>query len=98
MVQELVDPDALEAMIEDTEGVPVVHGAVNTWGHFDEPHDVVFTDGQVHAADRTVTVAAGKLPAVRIDDAITVDGNAYTVRDRQRIEDGALLVIALGDA
>lgn len=98
MVQDLVDPDALEALIEDSEGVPVVYGAVSTWGHLDEPHDVVFTDGQVHATDRTVTAVAAKLGAVRIDDEIDVDGVTYSVRNRQQIDDGALIVIALADA
>lgn len=95
---DLNDADDLEAMIVSLGGVPVVYGDVTTSGLLDEPNDVVFVDGQVLTVDRAVRVPAGKVTGLRIDDPITVNGVAYTVRNRHQNLDRGLTVIALRDA
>ena len=74
-------------------GVPVVAGSVQTVGILDlttsaesfgsETSDVVM---QIPS----VLVRSGTLPAVKVRSSITVDGVAYTVRDRRAESDGAL--------
>jgi hypothetical protein len=89
-------PQEIEAMIRATGGVPVVVGAVSTWGHRDLIDRPVLEDGaEVLVEVDTVKVATGILPALSRGTAITVDGEALEVAEHRRVEDGAQTLIEL---
>jgi hypothetical protein len=74
-------------------GVPVVAGSVQTVGILDlttASETFGSETAQVVLQVPSVLVRTGSLPAVKTGSAITVNGVAYTVRDRQAESDGAL--------
>jgi hypothetical protein len=89
-------PQMVEAMIKASGGVPVVVGAVSTWGHrdtFDEPMDNGGAEAMV--TQDVITVATGILPALSHRAAISVNGENLVVGQHQRIDDGALTRIEI---
>lgn len=68
-------------------GVPVVFGAINAVGILDAPtEDLV--GGMVVTIDYKLTFSSADLPGLDAQDAITVDGAAYTVRQVKTLSDG----------
>lgn len=89
-------PQKIESMIRTTGGVPVVLGAVSTWGHRETTDEVGMDEGaEVSFVVDTVKVATGILTGLRNDAAITVAGEALKVGEHRRTEDGAITVIEL---
>lgn len=90
-------------LIEVVGGVDVVIGAVSVKGVVDTPEDVYDSQsepqrehGNVVVGVTRVLVQTSAIPAARIDDAITVEGVSYSIRDRKRVGDGAMTAILLG--
>lgn len=69
-------------------GVPVVWGAINATGILDMPSQVVGA-GMVISTDYKLTFGTADLPGLDTDDALSVDGAAYTVNRVQMLSDGA---------
>lgn len=81
-------------------GVPVVFGAVNTFGMLDMPGMLVL--GDTISNDYTLTYAAGTLPGLGNKSAITVNSpllgpapTPFTVRDTMPHGDGVFWVAYL---
>lgn len=93
-------PGQIEAMIRGSGGVPVVAGAVTTWGHLDTVDELVLDqDGAAMSGTRLVLkVATGILPPLRNRAVLTVDGTSYQVREHAREGDGALTRVLLAKA
>ena len=68
-------------------GVPVVFGAIDATGILDEPTDEL-VGGMVITIDYKLTFATADLPGLDAEDAITVNGVAYTVRRVKTVSDG----------
>ena len=68
-------------------GVPVVWGAINATGILDMPSQII-DGGMVISTDYKLTFATADLLGLDTDDALTVDGTAYTVRDVRIMSDG----------
>lgn len=78
--------------------VPVVAGAVSTTGMFDMKSELVM-DGQVISIENALTIKTSELGTLGYGDLITVDGNAYRVRQEPfRMADGLLSVMSLEQA
>lgn len=94
------DADQIESLIEESGGVEVVYGAVETWGHLDtiDLHAVGGEGEGVIGTQRSVLVATGKIGTVTMDSEITVGGTSFQVRDHAREDDGATTRILLRDA
>ena len=82
----------IQAQLEATGALPVVLGGVSTIGHVDEPQPEFLEEGdvQVIGGGKQVTIETGTLPALAVNAAITVNGEAMIVHRHQRIDDGAL--------
>lgn len=86
-------------MIEDTGGVPVVVGAVSSWGHRENIDAVELEEGgEVMISRDTVRVATGIFPALPQGAAISVEGEALVIAESRRVRDGSMTVIELGGA
>lgn len=82
-------------------GIAVTIGGVNGTGLLDEAEEVLVQDadrGQVEVLMTTLTVRTTDFPAAAIDQAVAIGSRNFTVRDRQRIRDGALTKLALSQA
>lgn len=91
-------PDLIESMFRASGGVEVECEGRTTWGHLDAPgEELGLGDASFRGVDRVVTVAAELCPAVQ-GGSITVDGTAYVVRTTWPKDEGAELVIGLGQA
>jgi hypothetical protein len=55
----------------------------------------VISDGMVLTTDYTLTAKASDFGSLIRNDAITVDGVAYTVREAMLLDDGKIVQIAL---
>jgi hypothetical protein len=85
-------------LLQDT-GVPVVIGGVSGVGLLDENDQVLVSDrngGEVLVPMTTLTVQSSAFPNMRIDTAVTVNGTNYTIRERLKTGDAALMKILLG--
>lgn len=80
----------LEGMLEISGGVVVVMGASSTYGHLDAPGEVVLQDAGIRGVNFTLTIATGRLPGVRQNSALVVNGTSYNVRDVEPLDDGSL--------
>lgn len=79
----------------------VAVGAVTVTGIFSrtvEAHQFGSQDATVIVADPNVLVRTSSLPALHVGDALTVDGHAWTVRDRHAEADGRLTRVFLTEA
>ena len=75
--------------------VPVVAGAISTTGMFDKVSELVL-DGHAVSVENALTVNTAELGFLGYGDLITVEGNAYRVRQEPfRIGDGLLSVMSL---
>lgn len=73
-------------------GVPVVAGAIQGRGIVDYTDDLALQSGNVagvRGKTIVVTVQTSAFPNVQIGSSVTVDGTAYTLRDRAQQGDGA---------
>lgn len=68
-------------------GLDVVVGVSSGKGLLNMPDEVV-ADGLVISTGYRLTAATSLIGALRSGDAITVGGQAYTVRDVRKIDDG----------
>ena len=75
-------------------GVTCTAGAVTAKGILDMPGEVV-AGGMVLSTDYTLTARHSNFGTLKHGDSITVDGDAYTVRENRRIGDGKFVEIAL---
>jgi hypothetical protein len=75
--------------------VPVVAGSITTTGMFDQKSELVLDD-QVVSVENALTIKTSELGHLRYGDSITVDGQAYLVRQEpHRMADGLLSVVSL---
>lgn len=63
-------------------------------GILDAPADIV-ADGTVLTTDYRLTCKASDAGTLGYQDAVTIDGVAYTVRENTPIDDGRMCVISL---
>jgi len=75
-------------------GVTCTAGAVTAKGILDMPSEVV-AGGMVLSTDYSLTARYSNFGTLVHGDSITVDGDAYTVRENRRIGDGRFCEIAL---
>ena len=75
-------------------GVSCTAGATTAKGILDMPGEVV-AGGMVLTTDYSLTTRFSNFGALIAGDSITVDGEAYTVRENRRIGDGKFVEIAL---
>lgn len=61
---------------------------------FDQP-DATIIGGDVISTDYAITFKSSLFLGLKYNDAITVDGDAYTVREVKKIDDGAFSTAAL---
>lgn len=80
----------------DSDGfaVSVTAGAVTGLGILDMPSEII-ADGVVLTTDYKLTCDASKFGGLLHGDAMTVDGNDYTVRNTALVDDGAICEIML---
>jgi hypothetical protein len=72
-------------------GVEAVFGASSAQVLLDEPDNTIF-EGQLVAADASITYATGDLEGLQKGSSLTVDGNAYKVtQPPMKIDDGKLM-------
>ena len=83
----------LDAFLDDF-GVTCTAGAVTALGILDMPSQVLLSDA-ILSTDYTLTARASNFGSLKYGDAITVAGTAYTVRETQYIDDGAMVQLAL---
>ena len=75
-------------------GVSCTAGATTAKGILDMPGEVV-AGGMVLSTDYSLTTRHSNFGTLIAGDAITVAGEAYTVRENRRIGDGKFVEIAL---
>lgn len=85
--------DNLDGFLNDF-GVTCTAGAVSALGILDMPSQIV-ADGMVLTTDYTLTAKASDFGTLKYDDAISVAGTNYTVRETRFIDDGKFVEIAL---
>ena len=83
----------LDAFLDDF-GVTCTAGAVTALGILDMPSQVLLSDA-ILSTDYTLTTRASSFGSLKYGDAITVAGTAYTVRETQYIDDGAMVQLGL---
>lgn len=83
----------LDAFLADF-GVVVVKGATTTVGVLDMPSEVI-AGGMVITTDYALTYKTSALPGLAYGDALTVDGQAYTVRESRAQDDGKFSIAYL---
>jgi hypothetical protein len=75
--------------------VPVVYGAISTYGMFDRKSELLFDD-QIVSIENALTIKTSELGSLRYGDQLLVDGEAYQVRSEpMRMADGMLSVVSL---
>ena len=88
--------DGLDYVLEDAGGVDVSYGSgISGHGILDEVEEVELETGRVLGMRRVVIVRTSTFPGLQNDSAITVGGVSYTIRDHERIDEGALTRIQL---
>tara|TARA_R100000278_G_C5345564_1_gene119877 strand:- start:176 stop:466 length:291 start_codon:yes stop_codon:yes gene_type:complete len=80
----------------DTPGftVPVAFGAITGVGYFESPDERI-ADGVVLTTDYAVVVKTSDFSTITNGSALTVDGEAYTVREPMRLDDGKIMRVFL---
>ena len=75
--------------------VPVVYGAISTYGMFDRKSELVLDD-QIVSVENALTIKTSELGGLRYGDHLSVDGETYRVRSEpMRMADGMLSVVSL---
>lgn len=89
------DADLLDTFLAD-QGVPCVAGAVSFRGLLDQPDELLsLPRADAHSRQYELTYITGRVTLTR-DQAVTVDGVAYTVREAPRqVDDGAFSAVLL---
>lgn len=75
-------------------GVSVTAGTTTTTGVLDMPSEVI-AGGMVITTDYALTIKTSALPNLKYQDALTVDGAAYTVREVRQQDDGRFSIVYL---
>jgi len=75
-------------------GVSCTSGATTALGILDMPGQIL-ADGMVISTDYQLTAKASDFGGLKYNDAITVDGVAYTVRETRLIDDGRMCEVSL---
>lgn len=75
-------------------GVTVVKGSTTTTGVLDMPSEVI-AGGMVITTDYALTIKTSALPGLGYGDSLTVDGEAYTVREVRAQDDGRFSIVYL---
>ena len=75
-------------------GVTVTSGAVSGMGILDMPGEVIL-DGMVISTDYRVRCLASLFGGIGYGAGLTVDGEAYTVRENRLVDDGTFCEITL---
>jgi hypothetical protein len=75
-------------------GVTVTNGITTSKGILDMPSEVI-AGGMVITTDYALTVKTSAFPTLKYDDALTVNGAAYTVREAKLQDDGAFTIAYL---
>lgn len=75
-------------------GVVVTDGATTGKGILDMPSEII-AGGMVLTTDYVLTVRASEFGAKKYNDALTVAGVAYTVKECRTIDDGTFAQIYL---
>lgn len=75
-------------------GVSCTSGATTALGILDMPGQIL-ADGMVISTDYQLTAKASDFGGLKYNDAITVDGVAYTVRETRLIDDGRMCEVLL---
>lgn len=77
-------------------GVSVIWGSVSGLGILDQPDEII---GEVAiSSDYALTVKTSEFGATDYGDAITVDGEAFTVKRSMKLDDGTFTKIFLQKA
>ena len=80
---------------QDEFAVPVVAGGISGSGIFDSPGEYVGDNGFVVSAEYQVRCKASLFGELIYDDAVTVNGQSYKVRDNRPLHDGAFCLLLL---
>ena len=72
----------------------VVSNSTTVKGIMEQPDELI-ADGVVLPTDYRLTAKTSDLGTLDSDSTLTVDGDAYTVRDVRKIDDGSLCVLSL---
>ena len=75
-------------------GVSCTSGATTALGILDMPGQIL-ADGMVISTDYQLTAKASDFGGLKYNDAITVDGVAYTVRETRLIDDDRMCEVSL---
>ena len=75
-------------------GVSCTSGATTGLGILDMPSQLI-ADSMVISTDYQLTAKASDFGSLKYNDAITVDGAAYTVRETRLIDDGRFCEVSL---
>ena len=75
-------------------GVTCTAGSTTALGILDMPGQIL-ADGMVISTDYQLTAKASDFGTLKYNDAITVDGVAYTVRELRLIDDGRMCEVLL---
>jgi hypothetical protein len=75
-------------------GVSCTSGATTAMGILDMPSQLI-ADSMVISTDYQLTAKASDFGGLKYNDAITVDGVAYTVRETRLIDDGRMCEVSL---
>ena len=75
-------------------GVSCTSGATTALGILDMPSQLI-ADSMVISTDYQLTAKASDFGGLKYNDAITVDGVAYTVRETRLIDDGRMCEVSL---
>ena len=75
-------------------GVSCTSGATTALGILDMPSQLI-ADSMVITTDYQLTAKASDFGGLKYNDAITVDGAAYTVRETRLIDDGRFCEVSL---
>jgi hypothetical protein len=79
-------------------GVPFVWGAVSGFGIFEQNSQLII-DEQVISVEYAVhNLPTAQFGALRYNDAVTVDGQSYTVREPMMMGDGLYMMVTLSKA
>lgn len=75
-------------------GVTVTDGTTTSQGILDMPSEVI-AGGMVITTDYALTVKTSAFPTLKYDDALTVNGAAYIVREAKLQDDGTFTIAYL---
>lgn len=79
--------EGLDGFVNDF-GVGATVNATSGKVILDQP-DQIIVNGDVISTGYTVTFRSSLFPSLKFDDAMTVDGTSYKVREVMKLDDGA---------